>query len=302
LIPKKWRENLLQKINVAPPFFMSFFKQERMNSIVTPLPQHRVNWPIVANLTVHHIGAILALFSFSWTAFALTFFLHWIIGSLGITLGYHRLLTHRSFKTPKWLEYTIATLGCLSGQGGPIEWVGIHRIHHKYSDTIEDPHNSDRGFWWSHMGWLLQAPPADAQEQISQVTSDLNDDPYYQFLGKYYLAPNLLLAAILYCCGGWSFVAWGICARMILTYNTTWFVNSAAHKWGYQNFESGDRSTNCWWVALIAYGEGWHNNHHAYPHSARHGMKWWEFDATWIVIQILRFFGLASNVRLPKSK
>lgn len=106
---------------------------------------------------------------------------------------------------------------------------------------------------------------------------------------------------LLYLLGGWPFVVWGIFFRLVLVYHCTWFVNSATHQFGYRTYESGDRSTNCWWVALVTYGEGWHNNHHAYPHSARHGMKWWEIDTTWIMIQVLRFLGLATKVRLVEG-
>jgi stearoyl-CoA desaturase (delta-9 desaturase) len=265
------------------------------------LSKQKLNWSIIGNLAIHHFGAILAPLTFSWNAVAIALFLHWVTGGLGITLAYHRLLTHRSFKTDKWLEYVLVTLGSLALQGGPIEWVGLHRIHHLHSDTIKDPHDSNKGFWWSHMRWLFDAPPPDAQEQIRQLTTDLNGYRYYEFLHQFYWVPQIFLAAILYVCGGWSFVVWGIFVRLVLTYHTTWLVNSATHKYGYRLFDCSDRSTNCWWVALIAYGEGWHNNHHAYPHSARHGLKWWEFDLTWISIQTLKLFGLARNIRTAKA-
>jgi sn-1 stearoyl-lipid 9-desaturase len=265
-------------------------------------PQRPLNWSIISNITAQHIGALFAPFTFSPTALVLTLFLHWFVGGLGITLGYHRLLTHRSFKTHKWLEYIFATIGCLAVEGGPIEWVGIHRLHHKHSDTLEDPHNANQGFWWSHMRWLTVSPPPDAYEQIRKVTGDLNGDPYYEFLSKYFLVPHILCAIILYLFGGWSFVVWGLFVRVVLVYHTTWLVNSASHKFGYRTFECDDCSRNCWWVGILAYGEGWHNNHHAYPYSARHGLQWWEIDATWMAIRVLNFLGLAWNIRLPKTQ
>lgn len=265
-------------------------------------PQRSLNWSIISNLTVQHVGALLAPFTFSPTVLVLTLFLHWFVGSLGITLGYHRLLTHRSFKTHKWLEYTLATIGCLAAEGGPIEWVGLHRLHHKHSDTLEDPHNSKQGFWWSHMRWLTVSAPPDAYEQIRKMTGDLNGDSYYEFLSKYFLLPHILFAIILYLCGGWSFVVWGGFVRVVLVYHTTWLVNSASHKFGYRTFDCDDLSTNCWWVGILAYGEGWHNNHHAYPYSARHGLQWWEIDATWMAIRVLQSLGLAWNIRLPKNQ
>ncbi len=245
-----------------------------------------------------HAGALLAPFFFSWPAVAIAFALHWVTGGLGVTLGFHRLITHRSFKTPKWLEYTLATLGSLTAEGSPIDWVGMHRIHHKYSDTANDPHDSNRGFWWSHMGWLMHAPPS--QEEIRRFTPDLNGDPYYEFMQKFFLLPQVVLGAILYFLGGWSFVIWGVFVRLVLVYHSTWLVNSATHQFGYRNFDSDDLSTNCWWVAIVAYGEGWHNNHHAYPQSARHGLRWWEIDATWMTVRVLQVLGLAEKVRVAK--
>lgn len=246
-----------------------------------------------------HAGALFAPFTFSWSALALAVVLHWITGGLGITLGFHRLITHRSFKTPKWLEYVFATLGSLTAEGSPAEWVAIHRIHHKHSDTVEDPHDSNKGFWWSHMGWLSLEPPE--LEALKTFTPDLNGDPYYEFMRKNFMLPQVILALLLYAWGGWSFVVWGVFVRLIMVYHSTWLVNSATHKFGYRNFESGDRSTNCWWVAVLAYGEGWHNNHHAFPHSARHGLLWWEIDATWMTIWLLEKLGLATNVRVAKA-
>lgn len=259
-----------------------------------------INWTVIAFMVFIHAGALFGPFTFSWSALALAVLLHWITGGLGITLGFHRLITHRSFTTPKWFEYVLATLGSLTAEGSPAEWVAIHRIHHKYSDTEEDPHDSNRGFWWSHMGWLSYEPPPT--EELKKYTPDLNGDPYYEFMRKNFMLPQVILAILLYAWGGWSFLVWGVFVRLIMVYHSTWLVNSATHKFGYRNFESKDGSTNCWWVALLAYGEGWHNNHHAYPYSARHGLKWWEIDATWMTIRFLEFIGLATKVRIAKVR
>ena len=249
-------------------------------------------------MAIVHGGVIFAPWTFSWAALGLAIALHWITGGLGITLGFHRLIAHRSFKTPKWLEYTLATLGSLTAEGSPIDWVGMHRIHHKFSDTSDDPHDSNKGFWWSHMGWLMYAPPP--QEQIRRFTGDLNGDPYYEFMQKFFLLPQFVLGVGLYLWGGWSFVVWGVFVRLVMVYHSTWLVNSATHKFGYRNFDSDDKSKNCWWVALMAYGEGWHNNHHAFPHSARHGLRWWEIDATWMAVKVLETLGLATQIRTAK--
>jgi sn-1 stearoyl-lipid 9-desaturase len=256
------------------------------------------DWSIIIYMATIHLVALLALFpgNFNWGAVGAALLLYWITGGLGITLGFHRLVSHRSFDTPKWLEYFLVFCGTLSCQGGPIAWVGIHRMHHKYSDTEPDPHDSNRGFWWSHMGWMLFKIPAD--NEIHRYTKDIADDSIYQFYEKSFIPIQIVLGLFLYCLGGWSFVIWGIFVRLIVVFHCTWFVNSATHKFGYSSHESNDLSKNCWWVALLTFGEGWHNNHHAYQYSARHGLQWWEIDLTWMTIQLLQFLGLAKNIKL----
>ncbi len=261
----------------------------------------RLDWGVIIFMTAMHIAAVVAFLpqNFSWAAVGVMIFLHWITGGLGITLGWHRLVTHRSFDVPKWLEYFFVFCGTLACQGGPVWWVGLHRHHHLHSDTDPDHHDSTKGFLWSHIGWMMYEVPAETE--IPRFTKDIGDDPFYKFLDRYFLLLQIPLAGILYLMGGWSFVLWGICVRMVSLWHCTWLVNSATHKFGYRTFEdSGDRSTNCWWVALLTYGEGWHNNHHAHQYSARHGLAWWEIDATWMTIQLLQFLGLAKNVKLAK--
>ncbi len=265
----------------------------------TKLP---IDWTVILFMAGLHIGALFALLpsNFSWSAVALAVFLHWVTGGVGITLGFHRLLTHRSFQTPKWLEYFLAFCGTLACQGGVIDWVGLHRIHHLNSDYEGDPHDSNKGFWWSHMGWMLYQIPARAE--ISRFTKDINTDPVYLFFQNNMVAIQVAFGLVLYLLGGWPFVVWGIFVRLIVVYHCTWLVNSATHKFGYQTYESTDNSRNCWWVALLVYGEGWHNNHHAFQYSARHGLKWWEIDITWMTIQVLQTFGLAQDVKLATKE
>jgi sn-1 stearoyl-lipid 9-desaturase len=260
-----------------------------------------IDWATVIFMVALHFGALFAFLpsNFSWTAVGLCLFLHWVTGGLGITLGWHRLVTHRSFQTPKWLEYFLVFCGALSMQGGPIWWVGLHRHHHLYSDQNVDHHDSGKGFWWSHMEWMLREVPAEAE--IARFTKDIADDPFYQFLDNYFFLIQIGFAILLYLLGGWSFVVWGIFVRLVFVYHTTWFVNSATHKFGYRTYVSDDRSTNCWWVALLTYGEGWHNNHHAFQYSARHGLKWYEIDMTWMTIRLLQTLGLAQKVKLPEQ-
>ncbi|SAY38731.1 acyl-CoA desaturase, partial [Candidatus Synechococcus spongiarum] len=207
-----------------------------------------------------------------------------------------------SFRVPRWLRNLLATCGALSCQHGPVTWVGLHRHHHRFSDTHQDHHNSLCGFWWSHMGWMLFATPAMAL--VPQFTRDLHNDPWLRFLDRWFLALQLPLAMALYLLGerlgvgGWSLVLWGIPLRLVAVYHVTWLVNSATHAWGYRSFATADASRNCWWVALLSFGEGWHNNHHAVPFSARQGLRWFELDLTWQHIRLLQALGLARGVKV----
>ena len=247
-----------------------------------------------------HLGAIGALWYTSWTAVAVCFLLHWVCGGLGICVGYHRLLTHRSFRCPRALEYALALFGSLSLHGGPIEWVTHHRQHHQYPDQEGDPHNARQSFWWSHVFWIFwDHPPEVSQKLNERYVPDLLRVPFYTFLARMYPWLAVLLAVLLYVLGGWPFVVWGVFVRLVLTYHCTFLVNSASHGFGYQSFPTNDLSTNSWWVALLSYGEGWHNNHHAFPTSARHGLKAWELDPTYWFIRLLSAVGLAWDLRLP---
>jgi sn-1 stearoyl-lipid 9-desaturase len=256
---------------------------------------------MIIALVIFHIGAVCAFLPgiFSWQAVGVAVLLHWITGGLGITLGWHRLLSHRSFQVPKWLEYFFALCGTLALQGGIIWWVGLHRHHHLHSDQDVDHHDSKKGFLWSHVRWMCYEIPAESD--IPRFTKDLVNDRFYNFLNDYFFPLQVVLGVILYAIGSWPFVFWGVFARLVVVYHCTWLVNSATHKFGYRNFDTTDNSTNCWWVALTTYGEGWHNNHHAYQYSARHGMKWWEIDITWITIQVLQLLGLATKVKLVEA-
>ena len=263
-----------------------------------------LSWFLVISFIVVHLVALTAIFlpeyTFSWSAVAVMAALVWMTGSWGICLGFHRYLTHRSFELPKWLGYFFVTMGTLAVQTGPITWVGQHRMHHAHSDTDKDPYNASRGLWWSHLGWALHNHPDDFDDPqtLREYTKDFCDDRYYQFLNNNVIFVQLLLGVVLYLLGGIPWVVWGIFVRLTLVWQQTLSVNSAAHKWGYQNFDTSDLSTNCWWVGIIAWGEGWHNNHHAFPKSARHGLRAWEVDTTWRVICTLKALGLATNLQV----
>ena len=260
-----------------------------------------INWVNVAFFATFHLLALLAPWFFSWSALGLTLFLHWLLGSIGICLGYHRLLSHRSFQVPKWLEYIIATLGALSLQGGPIFWVGGHRQHHAHTEDLDkDPYSAKRGFWWSHMQWILSPRPEFFDYQIyKNYAPDLARQGFYRWLNRYFLFLQIPLGLLLYVLGGWSFVVYGIFVRSVLLWHSTWLVNSATHMWGYRTFNHDDNAGNCWWVSVVTYGEGWHNNHHTFPHLAKSGLRWWEIDMTWWAIGLLKTLGLAKKVALP---
>jgi stearoyl-CoA desaturase (delta-9 desaturase) len=260
------------------------------------------NIPTAIALGVIHAGALAALLPafFSWSAVGLVFVLWWLTGGIGITLGFHRMLTHRGLRVPRPLEYAIAILGTLALQGGPIEWIATHRKHHRFSDREGDPHNIFEGVPWAHVEWLYRTNPArlsDAERR--RYAPDLVADPFYRALDHLVLPLQIALAVVLFLLGGWSWVVWGIFVRLVFTYHCAWLVNSAAHVTGYRTYKTDDRSTNCWWVALLSFGEGWHNNHHAFPFSARHGLRWFEVDMTWLTIRLLRAVRLARNVKLP---
>jgi stearoyl-CoA desaturase (delta-9 desaturase) len=260
-----------------------------------------LSWPTLLFLAAVHLIALLALFPqfFSWQGVGVMVVLHFISGCLGITLGWHRLIAHRSFQVPRWLEYFFVFCGSLACQSGPLSWIGLHRHHHLHSDQPQDHHDSRKGFWWSHIGWLFFDVPA--KTEIPRLTQDINPDPVYRFFEQYFLLLQVPLGIALYLWGGWSLVIWGIFARLVVVYHCTWFVNSATHKFGYRSHSTTDHSTNCWWVALLTYGEGWHNNHHAFQYSARHGLQWWEIDITWILIKALEKLGLAREVKEVKN-
>ena len=257
-----------------------------------------IKWPTILFMLLIHILAVVALLPqfWSWGAVATLFIFYWVTACWGVTLGYHRLLSHRSFNVPQWLARFFATCGALSAEYGPITWAGIHRQHHKYSDTDPDPHDMNKGFWWSHIGWMFVDVPAE--NNVRKYTADLRQDPYFRWLDKYFLFLQIPLGLTLYLIGGWSLVLWGIPLRLAVVYHVTWLVNSATHTWGERPYDTEDNSRNNKWVAALTFGEGWHNNHHAYPSSAKQGLQRGQIDLTWYHIVLLKKLGLATNVRI----
>ena len=258
----------------------------------------RVNWGNFLGLGVLHVICLAAPFTFSWSSFTVAAVLYWLIGCFGVTMGYHRLLTHRSFETVRPFEYLLATLGTMAWQGGPVRWVGTHRMHHREADTDLDPHSPRNGFSWSHVLWCCTHDALG--RDMRTYAPDLARDPFMRWLDRFHVVPQLLLGSLLYGLGGWAWVVWGIAVRTVFSYHATWLVNSASHVWGYRNFVTPEDSRNNWFVALLAWGEGWHNNHHAYQRSARHGMRWFEIDITFWTIRLLSFVGITRNLVIPK--
>lgn len=266
---------------------------------LSPYTLKNVNWITTVTMVIFHIGAVAALFNFTWQAFWLGFVLYWFCVGWGIGLGYHRLHTHRSFKTPKWFEYFLAILGTMTLEGGPMFWVATHRVHHQRSDQEGDPHTPHDGGFWAHMGWILFGRAMHNATQISaKYAPDLAKDPFYRWLNTYHYVPLVISAVVLYLWGGLQFVLWGVFLRVVVGLHCTWLVNSATHMWGARRFKTTDDSRNNWWVALLTFGEGWHNNHHAHPTSARHGMAWYELDFTWIHLNLLKLVGIVSDFQI----
>jgi stearoyl-CoA desaturase (delta-9 desaturase) len=228
--------------------------------------------------------------------------LYFVAGMFGIGMGYHRLLTHRGYRTPRWVEYCLTICGTLALEGGPIFWVATHRIHHQKSDREGDPHTPREGTYWAHMGWIMTGEGLhhDATA-LARYVPDLCRDRFHVWLSNWHWIPNVVVGIGLLAFGGIPYVLWGIFFRTTFGLHCTWLVNSATHLWGSRRFVTRDDSTNNWWVALLTFGEGWHNNHHAHPTSARHGLAWYELDLNWIGIRTLQLLGLAWDVKVARA-
>ena len=261
--------------------------------------QEPINWVTTGFMALFHVGAIAALFMFSWRGLIAAAVLWWISGSLGIGLGYHRLLTHRGYRTSKAMEYLMTVCGTLALEGGAINWVVTHRMHHARTDISGvDPHTPRDGRWWAHAGWILRGTAQQHDEEtLRRYAPDLTRDRIQVLINKFWLVPTIVSGLALLALGGWSMLMWGLFFRVTIGLHATWLVNSATHLWGTRRFATKDDSTNSWWVALISFGEGWHNNHHAYPVSARHGLAWYELDLNWMAIRALEMLGLVSGVK-----
>jgi stearoyl-CoA desaturase (Delta-9 desaturase) len=234
----------------------------------------------------------------------------YLISAVGITVGFHRLLTHRAFQTHKWMERTLAIMGSLSVQGSVIDWVADHRKHHAHTDEEGDPHSPHvghgsglKGLWHAHTGWLLET---QGQADWKRYATDLYEDPGMRRIGRRFpliaLLTLLIPAAAGFLLDGFTLggalrgLIWGGLVRVFLVHHVTWSVNSICHFFGRRRFAVDDRSTNVAWLSILSLGESWHHNHHAFPRSAFHGLRWWEVDLSGLIISILERCGLAWNV------
>jgi fatty-acid desaturase len=275
-------------------------------------------WPnavIVASIHVFALAALLPWF-FSWTGVVVALLGLYTYGTLGINIGYHRLLSHRSFRCPAWLERFFVVQGCCCMMHTPAKFVAFHRMHHRYSDTENDPHTPRNSLVWGHVGWVVcESSALDWAGLYQQYAKDVVADRFYRQFEKgpllmwLYLLHALVFYAVALGVGllaGWSTPAalqfglsvlvWGVFVRTVAVWHITWLVNSAAHTWGYRNYETRDNSQNNWLAAILSNGDGWHNNHHAVPRAADHGRRWFELDVAYLTIKCLGLVGLAQNI------
>ncbi|CCE06263.1 Delta 9 acyl-lipid fatty acid desaturase [Bradyrhizobium sp. STM 3843] len=313
---------------VAVPKTVKPSSASRANAKATvrlPLPAgvviHRIDWPVAISILVGHLLALIAFvpWTFSWTGVILAIVAARVMGLLGINICYHRLLTHRGFKCPKWFEHVLAVIAIGCVQDTPARWVAVHRLHHQHTDEQCDPHSPLVNFLWSHVGWLvLKNPDLRRLKIYDRYAKDILRDPFYAALERDWLQLEIILLqwAVFFGAGflaevvmggavmdavqfGASILIWGVFVRTVVVWHQTWAVNSVAHLWGYRNYQTDEDSRNNIIVGVLAHGEGWHNNHHADPRSARHGHKWWELDTTWLTIRLFEKLGLATDVVGP---
>ena len=264
---------------------------------------NRIQWDTSIVIVVFHLMAIWALFAFSWQNLVAAAIVWWMSNSWGIGMGYHRLLTHGGFKTPKWLEYFLTVCGTLALQSGSLQWVTTHRMHHAFTETESDPHSPRDGTFWAHIGWLMRGTALTHDlEIVRRYAPDLLKDKFHVFVSRYFFMTTIIAAVILFLLGGWTMVLWAIFLRQVVGWHSTFLVNSATHLWGTRRFDTNDDSRNNGLIAALTFGEGWHNNHHAHPRSARHGLAWYEVDINWLQIRLLEKIGLARKVHAFELK
>jgi len=213
----------------------------------------------------------------------------------GVTAGYHRYFSHRSFRLGRVAQFALAFLAETSAQKGVLWWAAHHRVHHKTSDTVDDIHSPEQeGFWWAHVGWVLSS---EYDEYDPRLIQDFSKYPELRWLSKYFLVPPVLLGAVMLWAGGLPGFMWGFVISTVMLFHGTFAINSLAHVWGTRRFDTPDHSRNNFALALITMGEGWHNNHHQYMYACRQGLRWWEIDLTYYILRALQAVGVVRDVR-----
>ena len=241
----------------------------------------------------------LACFLLFWIPFEWSY-LAWLGGTysvrmFGVTAGYHRYFSHRSYKLSRVSQFLMGFLAQTSAQKGVLWWSAHHRSHHRHSDSKNDPHSPARhGLWWSHIGWLVSHKADDYDRRAIQ---DFDKYPELQLLNRYHRLPAILLGATIFAIGGFPVFMWGFVLSTVVLWHCTFSINSLAHVWGSKRFETGDDSRNNFLLALVTFGEGWHNNHHKFMSSARQGLRWWEIDMTYYMLRVLGAIGIVRDLR-----
>jgi stearoyl-CoA desaturase (delta-9 desaturase) len=244
--------------------------------------------PLIA--TIYAIG-LLWQRAVNWSDITLLLIMY-SLTALGVTIGFHRMLTHRSFQPHPIVKFILLVLGSMSLEGPAIEWAATHIKHHAQSDRDGDPHSPVEGFFHAHVGWLFKAEVFDPKTYCRHLL----EDPMVIFVSRTFFLWVVLSLLIPFAVGGWTGLLWGGLVRIFLAHHVTWSVNSVCHTFGKREFETTDQSRNEWVIGLLAFGEGWHNNHHAFPRSAFHGLHWWQFDLSGYVIWALERLGLVRDV------
>jgi sn-1 stearoyl-lipid 9-desaturase len=258
----------------------------------------KILYDFVFLLSIFHILAFAAFYYIELKWVALTLVIWPISHGVGLAGTFHRKLTHGGYETPVWLEYVLTVCGCLALQGGHIKWVAIHKVHHAATDRESDPHSPKDGFWWSHIGWMIKGDPALNEPALQRkYAKKLCESKFHAFLNRFWWLPSTVIAIVLFSFGGVPAVLWGIFVPVTFGLHFTWFVNSACHLWGNRTFNTKDDSRNNWWVAMLTFGEGWHNNHHGDPVRARHGIEWYQIDPSWYFILLLKKLRLAYAIK-----
>jgi stearoyl-CoA desaturase (delta-9 desaturase) len=257
-------------------------------------PDEYVNKRSSIGFFVVHLLPLLVIFTGVSRTALILFFATYFIRMFAITAGYHRYFAHRTYRLNRFWQFVLAFLGTTAAQKGPLWWAAHHRNHHKYSDTEKDVHSPRRGFWWSHLGWILcDRYKATETNQIR----DFAKYPELRFLNKHDWIGPWTMGVVCFLIGGWSGLVVGFFASTVVLWHVTFSVNSAAHVFGRRAYATDDTSRNNWLIAVLTGGEGWHNNHHRYPFTARQGFRWWQIDVSYYTLVALRSVGIVKALR-----